>query len=57
MAVDADEQMEKMCSKCKEEVTSDKSCTRCGKDIDNEETFINPNFDHNRFNRLKEGGE
>ena len=50
--IDIDEKLEGMCPKCKEEVTSSKKCTRCGKDINEEESFINPNFDMDRYNKL-----
>lgn len=42
-----------MCPKCREEVTSThKKCTRCGKDIIEQESFVNPNFDMDRYNKL-----
>lgn len=50
--IDADEKLEKMCPKCREEVTSDHKCIRCGKDIIEQETFVNPNFDIEKYNRL-----
>lgn len=50
--IDADEKLEKMCPKCREEVTSGHKCIRCGKDIIEEETFVNPNFDIDKYNRL-----
>lgn len=50
--IDTDEKLEKMCSKCREEVTSSHRCIRCGKDIITEESFINPNFDMDRYNKL-----
>lgn len=50
--IDIDEKLEKMCPKCREEVTSSHKCTRCGKDIIEEESFINPNFDMDRYNKL-----
>jgi hypothetical protein len=50
--IDVDEKLEKMCPKCRDEVTSPHKCTRCGKDIITEETFINPNFDMDRYNEL-----
>jgi hypothetical protein len=42
-----------MCNKCKDEVTSDNKCSRCGTTINKEDTFINPNFDRSRFDALK----
>ena len=50
--IDADEKLEKMCPKCRDEVTSDHKCIRCGKDIIIEESFVNPNFDMDRYNEL-----
>lgn len=50
--IDADEKLEKMCPKCREEVTSSHKCIRCGKDIVESETFVNPNFDMDRYNEL-----
>lgn len=41
-----------MCPKCREEVTSSHKCIRCGKDIVEEESFVNPNFDMDRYNKL-----
>lgn len=52
--VDADERLEKMCPKCREEVTSEHRCIRCGKEIIEQESFINPNFDMDRYNMLAE---
>lgn len=50
--IDADEKLEKMCDKCRNEVTSTHRCVRCGKDIVKNETFINPNFDIDKYNKL-----
>ena len=50
--IDADEKLERMCPKCREEVTSSHKCIRCGKDIIEEESFVNPNFDMDRYNEL-----
>lgn len=50
--IDVDEKLEKMCPKCREEVTSTHKCTRCGKDITIEDSFVNPNFDIDKYNRL-----
>lgn len=50
--IDTDEKLEKMCSKCREEVTSGHRCIRCGKDMVEHEEFINPNFDMDRYNEL-----
>lgn len=52
--IDADEKLEKMCPKCREEVTSEHRCIRCGKEIIEHESFINPNFDMDRYNMLAE---
>ena len=41
-----------MCPKCREEVTSGHKCIRCGKGIIEQETFVNPNFDIEKYNRL-----
>lgn len=50
--IDADEKLEKMCSKCREEVTSSHKCIRCGQDITESESFVNPSFDMDRYNLL-----
>jgi methionyl-tRNA synthetase len=50
--IDTDEKLEGMCPKCREEVTSGHKCIRCGRDIIEEESFINPNFDMDRYNEL-----
>lgn len=51
--IDADEKLERMCPKCREEVTSgNKKCIRCGKTIIEQESFVNPNFDIDKYNRL-----
>ncbi len=41
-----------MCPKCREEVTSGHKCTRCGKDIVETESFVNPNFDMAKYEEL-----
>ena len=57
MTIDNDEQLERMCKKCAEEVTSTNICSRCGKNhSDNEEVCTNTNFDMEKFNKLKAGG-
>lgn len=43
-----------MCPDCRDEVTSKRKCTRCGKDIpdydsDEDDAFINPNFDDEEY--------
>lgn len=54
--IDNEEHLEKMCDKCKNEVTSEnKKCIRCGEPITKKE-FINPNFDASRFEELSNGG-
>lgn len=50
--IDVDEKLEKMCPKCREEVTSAHRCIRCGKEIIENESFVNPNFDMDRYNML-----
>jgi succinate dehydrogenase/fumarate reductase-like Fe-S protein len=55
--IDNEEHLEKMCPDCRNEVTSTSKCIRCGKVLsNNENTFINPNFDASRFERLSQGG-
>lgn len=56
--IDNEETLEKMCPECRDEATSNKKCIRCGKVLaDNEEdVFINPNFDASKFERLSHGG-
>ena len=41
-----------MCPKCRDEVTSEHRCIRCGKEIIEEDSFVNPNFDMDRYNEL-----
>lgn len=59
--IDTDEKLSSMCPDCREEVTSKNKCTRCGKeykpliDIDDDSSFINPNFDTKRYEKLKNG--
>ena len=56
--IDNEEQLEKMCPDCRNEVTSTHKCVRCGKVLakKSEDVFINPNFDQSRFERLSNGG-
>lgn len=50
--IDNEEQLEKMCPECRNEVTSEtKKCIRCGKVLA-KQGFINPNFDASRFEKL-----
>jgi len=55
MMVDEDEKLEHMCPKCREEATSEKHCIRCGKVIVSDDSFVNPNFDRDRFNKMSGG--
>lgn len=42
-----------MCPDCQNEVTSGvKKCIRCGKEINGGDSFVNPNFDMAKYNRL-----
>ena len=42
-----------MCPDCQNEVTSGvKKCIRCGKEINGCDSFVNPNFDIDKYNRL-----
>lgn len=42
-----------MCPSCQNEVTSGvKKCIRCGKEIRRTESFVNPNFDMDKYKRL-----
>lgn len=52
--IDADEKLERMCPRCREEVTSEHRCIRCGKEIVETDSFINPNFDIDKYNKLAE---
>ena len=56
--IDSEEHLEKMCPECRNEVTSDKKCIRCGKVLTHKEhdSFINPNFDKSRFEELSNDG-
>lgn len=56
-SIDYDEQLDHMCDKCRDEVTSHR-CTRCGKSLGGGKynpDFVNPNFDTERFDKLKNG--
>ena len=54
--IDNEEHLEKMCPECRDEATSTNKCIRCGKVLTkDEDKFINPNFDANRFERLSRG--
>lgn len=44
-----------MCDKCREDVTSKHKCARCGTPLENQDKFINPNFDSERFDKLSKG--
>lgn len=48
-----------MCPSCKDEATSSNKCIRCGKVLStkSESRFVNPKFDMNRFNKLKNGDD
>lgn len=51
--IDADEKLERMCPTCRDEVTSNKhKCIRCGKEFSDDDSFVNPNFDIEKYNRL-----
>lgn len=55
--IDNEEQLEKMCPDCRNEVISEThKCIRCGKVLTNDNEFINPNFDKSRFDRLSQDG-
>lgn len=55
--IDNEEHLEKMCPECRSEATSNNKCIRCGKVLTNDEDkFVNPNFDADRFERLSHGG-
>lgn len=55
-SIDYDEKLERMCDKCKSDVISNR-CIKCGKPLGNrnEQQFINPNFDTERFEHLSNG--
>ena len=53
--MDNDEQLERMCPKCREEAKDNSKCTRCGTKIADDNTFVNPNFDPSRFEKLSKG--
>lgn len=55
--IDNEEHLEKMCPECRDAVASDDKCIRCGKVLaDDNEQFINPNFDKSRFESLSRDG-
>ena len=54
--IDNEEHLEKMCQECRDEVTSENKCIRCGKVLAKKYEFINPNFDQSRFEELSNGG-
>lgn len=51
--IDNDEKLEKMCPDCRDEVTSNHKCIRCGKELphrgDEDDVFVNPNFDEEEY--------
>lgn len=49
--IDNDEKLEHMCPECRDEVTSKRKCTRCGKDIpqNDDDGFVNPNFNEEEY--------
>lgn len=49
--VDNDEQLIGMCQDCLDDISRDDKCTRCGKTITSQ--TVNPNFDRDRFDKLK----
>ena len=52
-SIDSDEKFESMCPDCQNEVTSGvKKCIRCGKEINGTDSFVNPNFDISKYNKL-----
>ena len=54
--IDSEEHLEKMCPECKDEAISGKRCIRCGKVLtDDNDRFINPNFDRSKFEELSNG--
>lgn len=63
MSIDEDEKLEKLCKTCYDDVTSDDKCIRCGKPTDVKgkkskkkgDSFVNPNFDVERYNTLMYG--
>lgn len=55
--IDSEEHLEKMCPECRDEAISDKRCIRCGKVLTNDDDrFINPNFDSSKFEKLSGEG-
>lgn len=57
--IDNEEHLEKMCPECRDEVTSEKKCVRCGKVLATNkgyDSFINPNFDSSKFEELSNNG-
>lgn len=58
-ALDADEKFDMLCPSCQHDVSSTR-CIRCGKPIRSKSghghgSFVNPNFDPDRFDRLADG--
>jgi len=56
-SIDNDEKFEHMCSKCQDDITSNR-CIRCGKPLNNSKykpDYVNPNFDTERFETLLNG--
>jgi gamma-glutamyl phosphate reductase len=53
MSIDNDEQLEKVCKSCQEKSKEDR-CTSCNALLDVE---VNPNFDEELFEKLKNNAE
>lgn len=54
MVLDHEEQLEKMCPKCRKESEKD-GCIRCGKESKQISAGTNKGFDREKFERMKRG--
>ena len=55
--LDREEELEQLCPACRQRAEH-AGCPSCGQPIDRvQEGAVNPNFDADRFERLKEGGQ
>lgn len=50
--LDDEDKLNHMCDSCRDDVTSDTKCIRCGKPICVSESFTDPNFDMERYEKL-----
>lgn len=54
MALDDEEKLDAMCSKCSDKAQDKSKCSVCGINIDEEFKIDNPKFDKDKFAQLEE---